>query len=315
LSQNKEKARKHDIHAGDRLFAGSLRVIALGIPLLLFFIALFLAIQSWPSIRHFGVSFLTGTVWDPNQERFGALPFVFGTVTSSLLAIVFAAPISIGAALFLTEIAPQWIAKPVGFLVEMLAAIPSVVYGLWGVFVLAPILRTSVQPWLGKWLGWLPLFQGPPFGVGMLAAGLILAIMIIPTITTLSREVFLAIPMVQREGALALGATRFEMIRIAVWNSARSGVFGAIILGLGRALGETMAVTMVIGNRNEISSSLFAPAQTMSSLLANEYAEAGRGMHLSALLEIGLLLFGVTLVINGLARFFVWRTTMGRSPR
>ena len=249
------------------------------------------------------------------QDQFGALPVVYGTLVSSFLAVLLAAPISIGVALFLTELAPSWLARPVGFLVEMLAAIPSVVYGLWGIFVLAPLLRTTVQPALAKSLGHFPLFEGPPLGVGMMAAGVILAIMIIPTIATLSREVFLAIPAIQRENALALGATRWEMMQIAVLKTARSGILGAIILGLGRALGETMAVTMLIGNRAEISASLLAPGQTMSSLLANEYAEASGELHLSALLEVGLLLFLVTFIINALARLFVWRSTLGKSPR
>jgi len=310
------RSKSHkDIHFADRFFAGTLQAIAWGVPLLLVFIAIFLTWKSLPTIRLFGFSFLTSQTWDPVQDQFGALPVVYGTLVSSFLAVLLAAPISIGVALFLTELAPSWLARPVGFLVEMLAAIPSVVYGLWGIFVLAPLLRTTVQPALAKSLGHFPLFEGPPLGVGMMAAGVILAIMIIPTIATLSREVFLAIPAIQRENALALGATRWEMMQIAVLKTARSGILGAIILGLGRALGETMAVTMLIGNRAEISASLLAPGQTMSSLLANEYAEASGELHLSALLEVGLLLFLVTFIINALARLFVWRSTLGKSPR
>ncbi len=196
-----------------------------------------------------------------------------------------------------------------GFLVQMLAAIPSVVFGLWGIFVLAPWLRTSAEPLLGSTLGWLPLFQGPPYGVGMLAAGVILAIMITPTISAISVEVFRAVPTAQREAALALAATRWEAMRIAVLGAAKSGVFGAATLGLGRALGETMAVTMVIGNRAEASASLFAPAQTMASVIANEYAEATSELHLSSLAAIGLSLFAVTFVLGVLARLLVWRVT------
>jgi phosphate transport system permease protein len=207
------------------------------------------------------------------------------------------------------------VANAVGFLVQMLAAIPSVVYGLWGVFVLAPWLRVSIEPFLSKHLGFLPFFQGAPYGVGMLAAGIILAIMITPTVSSISREVFSAIPRSQREAALALGATRWEMMRIAVLRSSKAGVIGAIMLGLGRALGETMAVTMVIGNRASISASLFAPSQTMASVLANEYAEATSDIHLSALAAIGFSLFLVTFILNGLARLLVWRMTRLKGTR
>ena len=225
---------------------------------------------------------------------------------SSLLALVIAVPLGIGAAVFLSELAPSWISPAISFLIELLAAVPSVVYGLWGIFVLAPWLRTQVQPALGSALGFLPLFQGPPYGVGMLAAGLILAIMVVPFIIAVSREVLLAVPDSQREAALALGATRWETTRLAVLRYARSGLIGAILLGLGRALGETMAVTMVIGNRAEISASLFAPGYTMASLIANEFAEATSDLYLSALIEVGLLLFVVTVIVNALARLLVW---------
>lgn len=240
-------------------------------------------------------------------EAFGAAPMIFGTVVSSLLALLLAVPVSVGVALFLTEVAERRLAGIAGFLVEMLAAIPSVVYGLWGIFVLAPWLRTSVQPTLKKYLGFLPLFEGPPFGIGMLAAGIILAIMIVPTISAICREVFRAIPASQREAARALGATPWETIQLSVFRSSLLGIFGAVTLGLGRALGETMAVTMVIGNRPEIAASLFAPGQTMASVIANEYTEATGDLHLSALAGIGLSLFGVSLLINAVARFMVWR--------
>jgi len=264
---------------------------------------------SMPAIQRFGLEFLWGTTWDPVGQRFGALPFIFGTVVSSLIALLVGGPIGLGAAIFLSELAPGWLRNPISFLVELLAAIPSVVYGLWGIFVMAPWLRSSVEPFLGQSLGFLPLFQGPSYGIGMLAGGLILAIMILPTITAVSRDVLRAVPVVQREGMLALGATRWEVIRHVVVPSALSGILGAVILGMGRALGETMAVTMVIGNRPEIVASLFAPSYTMASVIANEFSEATYNLYLSVLMEIGLALLGVTLLLNTLARLLVWRTT------
>lgn len=265
-----------------------------------------LARLSLPALQKFGPAFVTGTDWNPVTDNFGALPVIFGTVVSSALALLLATPISVGVALFLTEVAPRRLASALGFLVEMLAAIPSVVYGLWGIFVLAPWLRTAIQPWLGRNFGFLPLFQGPPFGVGMLAAGVVLAIMVTPTISAICREVFRAVPASQREAARALGATPWETIRVSVLRSSTLGISGAVTLGLGRALGETMAVTMVIGNRAEIAASLFAPAQTMASVIANEYTEATSDIHLSALAAVGLSLFGVSLIINTIARLMVW---------
>ncbi len=302
---------RKDRHLGDRVFFWLMALAGISVFALLALIGVFLFTASYPSIRTLGWSFIWSKTWDPNSGEFGALAFIFGTVVSSLVAMVIAVPLSIGIALFLNELAPRSVARVVGFLIEMLAAIPSVVYGLWGFFVLAPWLRTEVQPFLGEWLGFLPLFSGPPYGVGMLAAGIILAIMVIPTISTLSREVFRAIPRANREAALALGATRWETMRLSVLKSSRVGMFGAVILGLGRALGETMAVTMVIGNSNEISASLFAPAQTMASIIANEYAEAIDVTHLSALAQVGLALFAVTFVINAIARLFIWRVKGG----
>ena len=255
---------------------------------------------------HSGSRFLYTSTWDPVAERFGAVPFVFGTLVSSLLALLIAVPLGLGAAIYLAELAPRWMRSPMAFLVELVAAVPSVVYGLWGIFVLAPLLRTWVQPALGKTLGFLPLFQGPPYGVGMLAAGIILAIMVVPFITAVGREVLLAVPNTQREAALALGATRWETTRIAVLRYGRSGLIGAILLGLGRALGETMAVTMVIGNRPEVAMSLFAPGYTMASVIANEFSEATSDLYLAALVEIGLLLLVVTMIVNGFARLLVW---------
>lgn len=260
-----------------------------------------------PSIRAFGWHFLATATWDPVAEVFGALPFVYGTLVSSILALCLAGPLGLGAAIYLAELAPFRIRQQMAFLIELLAAIPSVVYGLWGIFVLAPWLREWVQPALGRGLGFLPLFQGPPYGVGMLAAGLILAIMIVPFIVAVGREVLLAVPTAQREAALALGATRWETIRVAVLTYGRSGLVGGVLLGLGRALGETMAVTMVIGNRPVISASLFAPGYTMASVIANEFTEATSDLYLAALVEIGLLLFVVTVVVNALARVLVWK--------
>jgi phosphate transport system permease protein len=292
--------------SGDRFFAGVLRVVAGGFVVLVLALVLTLVIASLPAIRTFGWRFLVGTNWDPVAESFGALPFVYGTLLSSLLAMMLAVPLGIGAAIFLAELAPFWIRPPASFLIELLAAIPSVVYGLWGIFVLAPLMRGWVQPILGASLGFLPLFQGPPYGVGMLTAGIILAIMTVPFIATVGREVLLAVPNTQREAALALGATPWETTRMAVLRYARSGLVGAVLLGLGRALGETMAVTMVIGNRAEISASLFAPGYTMASVLANEFTEATSDVYLAALTEIGLLLLVVTVVVNALARLLVW---------
>jgi phosphate transport system permease protein len=293
----------------DSLFGALTASAAVLVPLLLFAMAAQMALASTTSFHAFGWRFITGSDWDPVRERFGALPFVYGTVVSSILALVLAVPVALGTALFLSEWAPAWLREPLGFLVELLAAIPSVIYGLWGIFVLAPFLRGVVEPVLESWLGFLPLFKGPYHGVGMLAGGMILAVMITPTIASVSREVMRAVPAIQREGAFALGATRWEAVRMAVLPCARSGLFGAVILGLGRALGETMAITMVIGNRAEISASLFAPGYTMASVIANEFTEATGDVYLAALAEIGLLLFGITLFLNVVARLLVWRVS------
>jgi phosphate transport system permease protein len=297
---------------GDRLYRALILASVWAVLILAVGLAAALSWESWPAIRAFGLRFLVTSHWDPVAGEFGALPFIYGTLVSSLLALLIAVPLSLGAAIFLAELAPAWIRPPVAFLIEMLAAVPSVVYGLWGIFVLVPWLRDWVQPPLGRALGFLPLFQGPPYGIGMLAAGLILAIMVVPYITSVSREVLLAVPGSQREAALGLGATRWETTRIAVLRYGRSGLIGAILLGLGRALGETMAVTMVIGNRPEIAASLFAPGYTMASVLANEFTEATSDLYVSALVEIGLLLLVVTVLVNGLARVLVW--TVGAAP-
>lgn len=250
--------------------------------------------------------------WDPVNGHFSALPFIFGTLVSSFLSLLLAVPLAIGVAVFLTEMCPKWLRAPLAFLTELLAAIPSVIYGLWAVFVLVPLLREHVNPFLIKTLGWTGLFADDnPTGLGFVAAGVILAIMILPIISSLTREVMNAVPGSQREAVLALGATRWEMIRMGVLRNARIGIVGAIILGLGRAIGETMAVTMVIGNKNIISPSLLSSANTMPSLLANEYGEADPGLYLSALVEIGLVLFVVTIIVNAMARLMVWAVTRG----
>lgn len=293
----------------DSIFKTIAALAAFSLIGIVFLMGLKLFVEAWPAFHHFGLGFFIGTDWDPVAEHFGALPFLFGTVVSSLVALVIAIPLSLGVAIFLCELAPRTVAMPIGFLVELLAAIPSVIYGLWGIFYLVPWLRESVEPFLILHFGFLPLFQGAPYGVGILAAGMILAIMIIPIIASLTRDILTAVPQTQREAAFALGATRWETVKIAVLRYGASGIMGAIFLGLGRALGETMAVTMVIGNRPDISASLLAPAYTMSSVLANEFAEATSDMHLSALTAIGFTLFLLTLVVNGGARLLIARMT------
>ena len=280
----------------------------LGILLLIIYQLIARSSLSWHA---FGFKFFARSDWDPVNESFGALPFIYGTLVSSLLALIIAVPLSVGVAVFTTEMCPQALRGPLSFFVELLAAIPSVIYGLWAIFVLVPLLSEYVEPFLGKTLGWTGLFEGAPYGIGMLAAGIILAIMIIPIISSIAREVLMVVPQHQREAALALGATRWEMIRVGVLRNARAGIVGGVILGLGRALGETMAVTMVIGNRPEIAKSLFAPGYTMASVLANEFSEATGDVYLSALIEIGLALFLVTIVVNALARLLVWSVTRG----
>jgi phosphate transport system permease protein len=268
-----------------------------------------LAHQSMPSIQKFGMSFWRTEIWDPVSGEFGALPFIWGTLYSSVLALLIATPIALGIAIFVSELCPAALRQPLVFVTELLAAIPSIVYGLWGIFVLVPAVRT-VERALPDSLRRLPIFSGPPLGLGMLSAALILAIMVIPFISSISREVLKSVPPAQREGAYALGATRFEAIRAAVFY-ARTGIVGAVMLGFGRALGETMAVTMVIGNNPKVSLSLFAPQYTMAAVVANEFAEAAGELYLSALVEIGLVLFIITLIINSLSRLLIW--SMARS--
>ncbi len=295
---------------GDSLFqwlSGGVAVAVVGSLALIVAVLFVLADES---IRTFGVGFLNGTTWNPvPPEVFGAVPFVYGTLVTSALALLFGVPISLGIAIFLSELAPRWLRVPLTYVVELLAAVPSVVYGLWGIFVLSPVMRAFVEPVIQDVFGFLPIFQGNPIGTDKFTAGVILAVMIIPTISSVSRESLLAVPQSQREAALSLGATHWETTRVAVLRYARAGLFGAVILGLGRAVGETMAVTMTIGNRNAISVSLFDQGQTIASWIANNFTEAGP-LELSALIELGLVLMLMSLAINIFARLMV-RRVMG----
>ncbi len=294
---------------GDRIYRVVTAAFALTIPLLLVLLSYEVLVAAWPALRTFGVGFLTSSRWDAVGGVFGVAPAIYGTVLASAIAVALAAPFAVGVAIFSSEIAPGWLRQPLGLLLDLLAAIPSVIYGLWGLFVLVPFVREQLVPFLADRLalGDTALFRGPSYGPSMLAAGLLLAIMILPFIASVTREVLMAVPRAQREAALALGATRWEVIRVAVLPYARSGIIGGIILGLGRALGETMAVTMVIGNRHEISASLLAPGYTLASLIANEFAEATGDLHLSALMAAGAVLLFVTIAVNALARWLVWR--------
>jgi phosphate transport system permease protein len=294
---------------GDRLFNWITALLAFSVVSILLALIVVLGIQAWPSIRQFGFGFLVGTDWDPTNDQYGALPFIYGTVVSSSLALILAVPLSLGVGLCLSEMAPDWLSHRLGFLVELLAAIPSVVYGLWAIFVLGPWLRDHVEPLLSKYLGFLPFFQGPRMAVSMLNAGVVLAIMVLPYIAAVMTDVFRVVPSVNREAALALGATKWEMVRIAVLPFGRSGLIGAVILGLGRALGETIAVAMVIGNRPEISASLFKPSTTLASVIANEFVEATSAMNVAALIELALVLLLLAFIMNALARGLVMGTT------
>jgi len=295
----------------DRIYRTVLTGFSLALPALMLVILGVLFVSSLPALRRFGPSFLWTSTWDPVAEVYGAAPMVFGTLASSLLALLIAVPLALGVAVFLTEFSPRWLRQPLAFLVELLAAIPSVVYGLWGIFILIPFLRSYVVPPLKAVLGWTPFLQGVFYGNSLLAGGIILAIMIVPYIAAVSREVLLAVPTSQREAALAMGATRWEAVRSAVLPYGRAGLIGAIILGLGRALGETMAVTMVIGNRHDIGVSVLQPAYTMAAAIANEFNEATTTMYRSALFEVGLVLFVLTVVVNAIARILIWRVARG----
>ncbi|MBF5046379.1 phosphate ABC transporter permease subunit PstC [Aggregicoccus sp. 17bor-14] len=305
--------RRGRSNVGDRVWGALLATLGAAVLVIAGLIVFVLAEAAWPTISAIGLgAFLKGTDWDPVSEVFGALPFIYGTLVTSAIALVVALPVSIGLALFLTEMAPKWLRPGVNFAIETLASIPSVVYGLWALFVLVPWLRTTLEPALAKALGFLPLFQGAPLGVGYLAAGLVLAVMILPTISSITGEVMRTVPQNLKEGALALGATRWEAIRLAVLPYSRAGILGATLLGLGRALGETMAVTMVIGNSPDIRASLFAPGYSLPAVIANEFAEATAGLHTGALAALGLVLFALTLLLNTLARLLI-RTVGGRA--
>ncbi len=291
----------------DAAFRAILTAFGLSVVVLVTWMVVMLTRAAWPAITRFGAAFLWTSRWDPVHNVFGALPFVYGTVASSALALLIAVPISLGVAIYLAEITRGGVSTVLSFVIELLAAVPSVILGLWGIFVLAPWLRAAVEVRLAAVLGWLPLFSGPAYGIGLLAGGVILAIMVVPIISSVSREVLRAVPISQREAMYALGATRWEVIRHAVLPYGRVGIIGAVILGLGRALGETMAVTMVIGNRPQISPSLFQPAYTIAAALANEFTEATTDLYVSALIEMAVVLFIVTLLTNAVARWLVWR--------
>ncbi|HTT57614.1 MAG TPA: phosphate ABC transporter permease subunit PstC [Opitutaceae bacterium] len=297
------------LHRNSRWGDRSFRLLCLAGASTIFVLLLLVAYQLYHGSQlaraQFGWKFLVGSTWDPVDEVYGALPFIYGTFVSSAIALLIAVPLSVGTAIYLTELAPVRLRQPLVSVIEMLAAVPSVIWGLWGIFVLVPFLRTTAYPPLQHALGFLPLFQGPIYGIGMLTGGIIVAIMILPIVTSVSREVLRSVPNLQREAAYGLGATRWEVTRIAVLSYARRGIFGAAVLGLGRALGETMAVTMVIGNSSDISRSLFAPGYTLASVIANEFTEATTDRYLSALFELGLVLLGLTVVINALAQVMI----------
>ncbi|MGE5700098.1 MAG: phosphate ABC transporter permease subunit PstC [Deltaproteobacteria bacterium] len=298
----------------DILFEKTTALFAFGVLFLAVLLFAILVRESLPAIRKFGASFLVTKTWDPVAENFGALTFVYGTIVSSFIALLLAVPLAVGSAIFINEFAPEWMKTPVAFLSELLAAIPSVIYGLWGIFVLVPVLRDILMNPVAKYLGWIPLFKGPVYGPSMLAAGVLLSIMIIPFILSVSREVLATVPRIQKEAVLSLGGTHWEMIRIVIGQHCIPGIFGATILGLGRALGETMAVTMVIGNRPDIILSIFQPGYSMAAVIANEFTEATGDLYLSALVEIGLVLFLLTFVVN-LAAKWILKTMVSRASR
>src|SRR5215470_12687313 len=298
-------AMKRPSRFGDKAFEWLTLVMALTVVVLIILTGWQLWHGSTLAIRKFGFHFLTTSTWDPVAEQFGALPFIYGTAVSSLIALIIAVPLGIATAAYLTELAPLWIRQPLVSLIEMLAAIPSVILGLWGIFVMIPWLRDYPFPWLQRFLGWTPFFSGPIYGPCMLAGGIIVAIMILPIITSVSREILRSVPDLQREAAYALGATRWEATRIAVLSYAKKGLFGAVILGLGRALGETMAVTMVIGNTPQIALSLFKPGYTLASVIANEFTEATTDLYLQSLFAIALVLFGITILANLIAQLLL----------
>lgn len=308
----------HGSNLGDRIFKGITTASAASIILILVALVVFLLIEAWPAISRFGFGFLMTTDWDPVKEKFGSLHLIYGTLVTSIIGLLIAGPIGVGAALFLAEYAPNWIRTPVSFVIEMLAVIPSIIFGLWAFFLLAPFLRFTIEPALKSTVGQLPvigvLFSGPTIGKDYLTAGIILAIMILPTVTAISREIFLTVPDTQREGLLALGGTKWETIKLAVLPYARAGVIGALMLGFGRAFGETMAVTMVIGNSSKsINPSLFTPGYTMASAIANQFTEADKEIYFAAIVEVAVVLLGVSAIVNLLARLIIWRLAAGPS--
>jgi phosphate transport system permease protein len=306
--------RKAGDNPKDLLFEKTTALFAFGVLFLAILLFAILVAESLPSIRKFGASFLFTKTWDPVAENFGALTFIYGTLVSSFIALLIAVPLAVGSAIFINEFAPEWLKTPVAFLAELLAAIPSVIYGLWGIFVLVPVLRDLFMKPAAKYLGWIPLFKGPVYGPSMLAAGVLLSIMILPFILSVSREVLATVPRLQKEAVLSLGGTHWEMIRIVIGQHCIPGIFGATILGLGRALGETMAVTMVIGNRPDIFLSVFQPGYSMAAVIANEFTEATGELYLAALVEIGLVLFLITFLAN-LAAKWILKTMVSHAAR
>lgn len=290
---------------GDALFKGSAFFFAVFVLVIMCLIFIVLLREAVPAISAFGLSFLYTAEWNPVRSVFGALPSIYGTCVSSIIALVIAVPISLGIAMFLTELAPRWLAGPVGMAIELLAAIPSIIYGMWGLFILAPLLADYVEPFMIEYLGFIPIFKGAPLGIGMLPAGFILAIMIIPFISSVSRDIFLMVPPILKESGYGVGATKWEVIYKVVLPFTRSGIIGAIVLGLGRALGETMAVTFLIGNSYDISSELFNPATSISASLANEFTEAVDPLHISSLVALGLILFVITFIVLAAAKLMI----------
>ena len=301
----------------DRVFAVGVTALAMLVPLTLTGIALLILIGAWPSLTHFGLSYLTTTVWDPVKLVFGAAAYVYGTIVTTVVAVVIATPIAVGASIYLTEFAPRRLRDPLSYLIELLAYIPSIVYGLWAIFVLVPVMRNNIEPALQGSVGRLPivgqLFSGTPVGLDLLSGGVVLAIMILPILTAVSREVLLAVPPTQREAMIGLGATRWEAVSRAVLPYARPGIIGGVVLGVGRAFGETMAVTMVVGNSSrDITGSLFVPGYTMASAIANQFVEADTDLYFSAIVEVALLLLFVALIVNTIARVLIRRTIADR---
>ncbi len=295
----------------DTAFRGFTRLLAAGVILLFLAMLWLMWREATPAIERFGLGFLTSSDWNPVLDRFGALVPIVGTVATSAIAMLLAAPLALGIALFLSELAPAWLRTPVGVAIELLAAVPSIIYGMWGLFTLAPLFADHVEPWLNDHLGFIPLFSGPPMGIGVLTAGVVLALMILPFITSVVRDVFLLTPQPLKEAAYGMGATTWEVVRQVMIPYGRKGIIGALFLGLGRALGETMAVTFVIGNAYELSWSLLMPGNSIASTIANEFTEADSDIYLAALIELGLVLFAITFIALALAQWWMRRAARG----